>query len=117
MKKLIFAVLVLAVMILGACGNSDAKAKEEYNKQINLVVQNKDDTISYAIEKERKLKREECNFKVYNQGDLVYIQYPLEKDDDKLMEDVYKLVGDEVKLSNSDEIKGVTPDYVETNVK
>lgn len=117
MKKLIFIGMIVAVMILGACGNSDVQAKEKYDKQINLVVQDKDASISYAIDKERHLKRQECNFKVYNEGDLVYIQYPLESGDSKLMEDVFKIVGDEVKLSNLDEIKGLTSDYVETNVK
>lgn len=73
--------------------------------------------VFFIIDKECHLKCQECNFKVYNQGRLVYILYPLESGDSKWMEDVFKVIGDELKSSDSDEIKGLTPDYVETNVK
>lgn len=113
MKKVSLVLVgILLVSVLVACGGS------KYDEQINAVVKDVDKTLTNVNEQKRNLKREECNFKVYKDGEYVYIEYPGHKDSKKLRN---KLV--EVKQNKkivlipeykADDWKA---DYTETNVK
>ncbi|WP_323156719.1 cystatin-like fold lipoprotein, partial [Pseudomonas oryzihabitans] len=72
-----------------------------YDKQIKMVVKDEDESLSYVNDNDRNLQRKECNFKVYDNGEHIYIQYPSEKGDTELWDSYFELKGD--KISSCDE--------------
>nr|WP_246369262.1 cystatin-like fold lipoprotein [Listeria rustica] len=106
---------VACLLILGACSNDTSENK--YDKQIEMSIKECNEGFKLADMK-RNLKRAECNFKVYNDGEYVLVEYPFTKNDDDLEEDLYHVVSSrEMNLSNVGNVEGLKPDYVETNVQ
>ncbi|MBC1528703.1 cystatin-like fold lipoprotein, partial [Listeria seeligeri] len=61
------------------------------------------------------LQRNECNFKVYDNGEHIYIQYPSEKEDSELSDSYFELKGEKISSSDESYIINREPDYVEMN--
>lgn len=113
MKKLsLVLAAILLVSVLVACGGS------KYDEQINAVIKSENKSLTEVNEKERNLKRNECNFEVYKNGKYVYIHYPIEKGDNKLVNRLFK-VEKNGNVSSIVEYKADDwkADYTETNVK
>lgn len=123
-KRNIFLITMLVfLLILTGCGETKVVDKEEktetvnheYDKQINLVLKEENEAISYADEVDRDLKRKECNFKVYDNGQHIYIQYPREKGVSRLEDSYSEVRGNEVFSCDSSYIVNKEPDYIEMN--
>ncbi|EAE8754182.1 hypothetical protein BSR75_12850 [Listeria monocytogenes] len=112
--KVCLLALSLSVFLVG-CGNSESK---KYDEKINLVVEDTSKSLTRVYEKERDLKREECNFVVYDNKHYVYMEYPAKKDSKKLSRQLLKIDADnEVSMIAISYMDGLESDYEEYNVE
>lgn len=112
--KICLLVLSLSVFLVG-CGNSDTK---KYHEKIDLVTEDTSKSLTLVYGKERDLKREECNFVVYDNKHYVYMEYPAKKDSKKLSRQLLKIDADnEVSIIALSYMDGLEADYEEYNVK
>ncbi|MBC1374207.1 hypothetical protein HB839_01565 [Listeria sp. FSL L7-1699] len=112
--KVCLLALSLSVFLVG-CGNSESK---KYDKKIDLVVEHEDKSLTSTFKKQRNLKREECNFVVYDNKHYVYIEYPAKKDSMKLSRRLCKIDNNnKVSEINLDYMEGLDSDYEEYNIK
>ncbi|MBC1880801.1 cystatin-like fold lipoprotein [Listeria seeligeri] len=122
-RKVFFIMMLVFLLILTACGKKSVDVivektetvNHEYDKQINLVLKEENEAISYVDEIDRDLKRKECNFKVYDNGEHIYIQYPREKGVSSLEDSYSEVKGNKVSSSDESYIINREPDYVEMN--
>ncbi|MBC1774448.1 cystatin-like fold lipoprotein [Listeria seeligeri] len=125
-KRNIFLITMLVfLLILTGCGKTKVDVIVEktetvnhaYDKQFKMVVKDKDESLSYVNDNDRNLQRKECNFKVYDNGEHIYIQYPSEKGDTELWDSYFELKGDKISSCDESYILNSEPDYVEINIK
>ncbi|MBC1534017.1 cystatin-like fold lipoprotein [Listeria seeligeri] len=124
-RNVVLITMLVFLLILTGCGETEVVVKEEktetvnhaYDKQINLVLKEENEAISYVDEIDRDLKRKECNLKVYDNGEHIYIQYPREKGDSGLEDSYSEVKGDKVTSSDESYIINREPDYEEINIK
>ncbi|EUJ33148.1 hypothetical protein MFLO_04395 [Listeria floridensis FSL S10-1187] len=111
-KKGLVLVGILLAFVLTACDGS------KYDEQIDSVVKYEDKLLSDVNEQERNLKREECNFKVFKNGQYVFIEYPGRNESKKLRNKLFKIESKNGIFSVPDyKADDWEADYTETNVK
>ncbi|EAE6587917.1 hypothetical protein JT279_001732 [Listeria monocytogenes] len=115
MKKITACILALSfIILLVGCGSPNSK----YDEKIDVVVEDTSKTLTTVYEKERNLKREECNFLVYEGKNYVYMEYPAKKDSKKLSKRLYKIDNkNEVSMIALSYRDGLEADYEEYNAK
>ncbi|HBJ9162203.1 TPA: cystatin-like fold lipoprotein [Listeria monocytogenes] len=122
-RNVVLITMLVFLLILTGCGETEVVVKEEktetvnheYDKQIEMVVKDKDESLSYVNDNDRNLQRNECNFKVYDNGEHIYIQYPSVKEDSELADSYFELKGEKIFSSDESYIINHEPDYIEMN--
>ncbi|MBY7663563.1 MULTISPECIES: cystatin-like fold lipoprotein [Staphylococcus] len=116
MKKL-FLLFISSVFILSACGN-------KYDKEIEKVTEMEKNFWNNESDKTfNKFERNKANFKVYNDGDVITVDYIAIKGDTTVDGDLFKKnqsTGKYEKQQNmnvSKYQKNNKPDYEENNLK